>query len=53
MNKEALSKLPSELSGQKTLVRDESSRGTPTTTDTTQVLCPDKGDTSFPVQRGQ
>ena len=44
MNKEALSKLPSELSGQKTLVRDESSRGTPTTTDTTpqSALPPDK-----------
>lgn len=44
MIKEALSKLPSELSGQKTLVRDESSRGTPTTTDTTpqSALPPDK-----------
>lgn len=44
MIKEALSKLPSELSGQKTLVRDESSRGTPTDTDTTtqSVLPPDK-----------
>ena len=44
MKKEALSKLPSELSGQRTLVRDESSRGTPTTTDTTpqSALPPDK-----------
>ena len=44
MNKKALSKLPSELSGQRTLVRDESSRGTPTTTDTTpqSALPPDK-----------
>lgn len=44
MIKKALSRLPSELSGQKTLVRDESSRGTPTTTDTTpqSALPPDK-----------
>ena len=44
MKKEALSKLPSELSGQRTFVRDESSRGTPTDTDRTpqSVLPPDK-----------
>lgn len=42
--KTALSKLPSDQFGTKTLVRDESSRGTPTTTDTTpqSVLPPDK-----------
>lgn len=44
MRKNALSKLPSELSGQKTYVRDKGDRGTPTDTERTpeSVLSPDK-----------